>query len=287
MRYACIVQHRAEYPVALMCRVLAVSRTGFYAWLARPLSRRGQIETRLRVAIRAIHAESQRSYGSPRIHRELRAQGQRHGRKRIARLMQLEGLRAKRSRRFRTTTQSAGTLPAAPNRLGRQFGTRALNQVWAGDVTACWTGEGWLYVAALLDLGSRRVVGWAARASLDQTLTRTALARALTLRQPDAGLLHHSDRGSTYTGADYQSALAAAGLAVSMSRRGDCWDNAVVESFFATLKTELVHDARWATRAEATAALGAYIEGWYNRRRRHSTLDYRSPVEYERALTAA
>jgi putative transposase len=287
VRYACIAQHRAEYPITLMCRVLAVSRPGFYAWLERPVSRRAQTETRLRVTIRAIHAESQRSYGSPRIHRELRAQGQRHGRKRIARLMRLEGLRAKRSRRYRTTTQSDGRQPPAPNRLGRQFGVRALNQVWAGDVTACWTGEGWLYVAALLDLGSRRVVGWAARATIDQALTRTALERALTLRQPDPGLLHHSDRGSTYTGADYQAALATAGLTVSMSRRGDCWDNAVVESFFATLKTELVHDARWATRAEATTALGAYIEGWYNRRRRHSTLDYRSPVEYEQQLTAA
>lgn len=287
MRYACIAQHRAEYPVTLMCRVLAVSRPGFYAWLERAPSARAETDVRLRVAIRAIHAESQRSDASPRIHRELRAQGQRHGRKRIARLMRCEGLRAKRSRRYQTTTRSEATHPAAPNRLGRQFGVRALNQVWAGDVTACWTGEGWLYVAALLDLGSRRVVGWAARATMDQTLTRTALERALALRQPEAGLLHHSDRGSTYTGADYQAALAAAGLAVSMSRRGDCWDNAVVESFFATLKTELVHHARWGTRAEATAALGAYIESWYNRRRRHSTLDYQSPVEYERALTAA
>jgi putative transposase len=287
VRYACIAQYVAEFPVRLMCRVLAVSRAGFYAWLERAPSRRVQTDGRLRVAIRAIHAESQRSYGSPRIHRELRAQGRRHGRKRIARLMQLEGLRAKRSRRYRTTTQRDATHPVAPNRLGRRFGVQALNQVWAGDVTACWTGEGWLYVAALLDLGSRRVVGWATSAMLDQSLTRTALARALTVRQPDVGLLHHSDRGSAYTGAEYQMALAAAGVTVSMSRRGDCWDNAVVESFFATLKTELVHDARWATRAEAEAAVGAYIEGWYNRRRRHSTLDYLSPADYERQLTAA
>lgn len=287
MRYACIAAHRAEYPVQLMCRVLAVSRAGFYAWLQRPPSGRIQVDTRLRVAIRAIHAESRRSYGSPRIHRELRAQGARHGRKRIARLMRLEGLRAKRSRRYRATTQSDATRPAAPNILGRRFAVRELDRVWAGDVTACWTGEGWVYLAVLLDLGSRRVVGWATSAVLDQALTRTALRRALVQRQPSAGLLHHSDRGTSYTGVDYQAMLAAQGIAVSMSRRGDCWDNAVLESFFATLKTELVHDARWATQAAATAALATYIEGWYNRRRRHSTLDYLSPAEYELRLRAA
>lgn len=286
MKYACIAQHRAEYPIRLMCRVLVVSRAGFYAWLQRAPSRRAQTDARLRLAIRAIHTESRRTYGCPRIHRELRALGQRHGRKRIARLMRHEGLRAKRSRRYRATTQSDATRPAAPNTLGRQFAVQDMNRVWVGDVTACWTGEGWLYLAALLDLGSRRVVGWATSALLDQALTRTALRRALAQRQPALGLLHHSDRGTQYTGAEYQATLSAAGCAVSMSRRGDCWDNAVMESFFATLKTELVHDARWATRAEAAAALATYIEGWYNRRRRHSTLDYRSPVEYERdALT--
>jgi putative transposase len=287
VKYACIVQHRAEYPVGLMCRVLGVSRAGFYAWRDRPPSPRAQVNARLRVAIRAIHAESRRSYGSPRIHRELRAQGERHGRKRIARLMRVEGLRAKRSRRYRATTQSDTTRPAAPNTLDRQFALRAVNRVWVGDVTACWTGEGWLYLAALLDLGSRRVVGWATSGTLDQTLTRTALRRALVQRQPAAGLLHHSDRGTHYTAAEYQAALSAAHVAVSMSRRGDCWDNAVMESFFATLKIELVHDARWATRAEATAALATYIEGWYNRRRRHSTLEYLSPAEYELRLRAA
>lgn len=287
MKYACIAQYRAAYPVTLMCRVLAVSRTGFYAWLERVPSARAQLDGRLRVAIRVIHAESRRSYGSPRIHRELRAQGQRHSRKRIARLMHLDGLRAKRSRRYRTTTQRDATQPAAPNTLGRRFQVRELNRVWAGDVTACWTQEGWLYLAALLDLGSRRVVGWATSATLDQELTLTAWRRAVTQRQPAVGLLHHSDRGTSYTGEAYRAALAGAGVAVSMSRPGDCWDNAVLESFFATLKTELVHDARWATRAAASAALGAYLEGWYNRRRRHSTLDYLSPVEYELRLRAA
>jgi len=287
VRYACIAAHRAEYPVRLMCRVLVVSRGGFYAWLDRAPSRRAHTDARLRVAIRAIHAESRRTYGSPRIHRELRAQGQRHGRKRIARLMRHEGLRAKRSRRYQATTQSDATRPAAPNTLGRQFAVRAVNRVWAGDVTACWTAEGWLYLAALLDLGSRRVVGWATSGTLDQTLTQAALRRALVQRQPAAGLLHHSDRGTPYTAAAYQAALTAAHVAVSMSRPGDCWDNAVMESFFATLKTELVHDARWGTRGAATAALAMYIEGWYNRRRRHSTLDYLSPAEYELRLRTA
>ena len=287
MRYACIAVHRAEYPVRLMCRVLVVSRGGFYAWLERAPSRRAQTDARLRVAIRAIHAESRRSYGSPRIHRELRAQGQRHGRKRIARLMQVEGLRAKRSRRYRVTTRRDATHPAAPNTLGRQFAVRELNRVWAGDVTACWTGEGWLYLAVLLDLGSRRVMGWATSGTVDQTLTQRALRRALVQRQPAAGLLHHSDRGTPYTAAEYRAALRTAHVAVSMSRPGDCWDNAVMESFFATLKTELVHEARWTTRGEATAALATYIEGWYNRRRRHSTLDYLSPAEYELRLRAA
>src|SRR6266567_3208942 len=197
-----------------------------------------------------LWAESGRSYGSPRIHRELRAQGQRHGRKRIARLMRLEGLRAKRSRRYRATTRSDATRPPAPNTLGRRFAVREVNRVWAGDVTACWTGEGWLYLAALLDLGARRVVGWATSGTLDQALTHAALRRALVQRQPGSGLLHHSDRGTPYTAAEYQAALRAAHVAVSMSRPGDCWDNAVMESFFATLKTELVHAARWATRAE-------------------------------------
>ncbi|MEO6057903.1 MAG: IS3 family transposase [Gemmatimonadales bacterium] len=287
VKYACIARHRDEFTVALMCRVLRVSRAGFYAWLERPPSARATTDGRLRVAIRAIHAASQRSYGSPRVHRELRAQAVRCGRKRIVRLMQAEGLRAKRSRRYRGTTQADPTRPVAPNLLDRQFQVTRLDRVWVGDVTACWTTEGWLYVAVVLDLGSRRVVGWATSAAADQALTLGALRRALVVRQPAAGLLHHSDRGSHYTGADYRAALAAAGLTVSMSRKGDCWDNAVAESFFATLKTELVADAHWTTRAVATAAVGYYIEGWYNRRRRHSTLDYVSPVEYEQRLQVA
>jgi putative transposase len=291
VRYAAIARYRDGFPVTLMCRVLGVSRPGFYAWCRRPPSGRARADAHLRVAIRAIYAESQRAYGSPRIHRELRAQATRCSRKRIVRLMQAEGLRAKRSRRYQATTQREARHAVAPNRLARQFqvaeSASALNRVWVGDVTACWTGEGWLYVAAVLDLGSRQVVGWATSATNDQALTGAALQRALVRRQPVPGLLHHSDRGSSYTGATYQQLLAAHGLVVSMSRTGNCWDNAVAESFFATLKAELVADARWATQAAATEVLGHYIEGWYNRRRRHSSLDYVSPVEYERRLAAA
>jgi putative transposase len=290
VKYACIAQQRDSFPVALMCRVLQVTRAGFYAWLARPPSARAQADARLRVAIRALHAAHRQRYGRPRIHRELRAQGVRVGAKRVGRLLRLEGLRAKRARRYVGTTQSRpGTAPA-PNRLGRRFAVTQVpgrDRVWLADATACWTAQGWLYLAVVLDLASRRVVGWAAGASLDQTLTGQALERALLVRRPPAGLLHHSDQGSHYTGAAYQALLARQHCVVSYSRRGDCWDNAVVESFFATLKTELVTEAHWGTRAQAHAELARYLDGWYNYERRHSSLGYLSPVEYERQHLAA
>ena len=289
MRYACIAQHRDSYPLTLMCRVLAVARSGFYAWCRRPPSARAQTDARLRVAIRAIHAASQRRYGRPRIHRELRAQGTRVSAKRVGRLLQAEGLRGTRARRYVVTTRSGGA-GGVPNRLARQFGVATVpgrDRVWVADATACWTAQGWLYLAVVLDLGSRRVVGWAAGPRLDQALTATALQRALTLRRPAAGLLHHSDQGTVYLGGIYQGLLARHGCRVSCSRRGDCWDNAVMESFFATLKTELVQDAQWRTRAQAMIELAAYLDGWYNYERRHSTLGYLSPVDYERHHRAA
>lgn len=285
MRYACIQRYAGTWALTRMCRLLAVSRAGYYAWRKRPPSARAQRDTQLRVAIRAIHAASRQRYGSPRIHRELRAQQWPCSRKRVARLMRLDGLRGKRSRRYRSTTQADGT-PPAPNRLRRAFRVAALNQVWASDVTACATAEGWLYLAVVLDLASRRVVGWAAGATPGQELTLPALRHALERRAPRAGLLHHSDRGAHYTGTVYQRLLAAHGATVSMSRRGDCWDNAVVESFFATLKTELLTDTTWRSRPEGIAALRQYI-GWYNGQRRHSTLDYLSPVTFEARLPAA
>lgn len=285
MRYACIRRYEGAFAVVLMCRVLEVSRAGYYAWRTRKPSARAQTDTQLRVAIRAIHAESRRRYGRPRIHRELRAQQLRCSQKRVARLMRLDGLRGKRSRRYRCTTQADGT-PPAPNRLQRRFHVATPNQVWVSDVTACWTAEGWLYLAVVLDLASRRVIGWAAGRTPGQELTLPALQQALQHRAPMAELLHHSDRGMHYTGTSYQRLLTAYGLVASMSRRGDCWDNAVVESFFATLKTELVTDAQWRSRPEGIQALRHYLN-WYNNRRLHSTLNYQSPVAFERQLTAA
>ena len=285
MRYACIRAHEGGYTVVLMCRVLDVSRTGYYAWRRRKPSRRAQEEVRLRVAIRAIHAESRRRYGRPRVHQALQQQQWRCGQNRVGRLMQLEGLRGKRARRYRTTTQADGT-PPAPNRLQRRFAVAQVNQVWASDVTACWTAQGWLYLAVVLDLASRRVIGWHAAATPGQELTVPALRHALAHRRPPSGLLHHSDRGMHYTGTTYQRLLAAHGGVASMSRRGDCWDNAVVESFFATLKTELVADSNWQSRAEGVQALRQYL-AWYNGRRLHSSLGYRSPAVFERQLTAA
>ena len=236
-------------------------------------------------ADRAAKFTRRQRYGSPRIHRALQAQQWRCSRKRVARLMRLEGLRGKRSRRHRRTTQADGT-PPAPHRLQRRFRVSTVNRVWASDVTACRTDAGWLYLAVVLDLASRRVIGWAAGPSMGQELTLRALQRALRHRPPAAGLLHHSDRGMHYTGTSYQRVLAQHGILVSMSRRGNCWDNAVVESFFATLKTELTREAPWRSRTEAIHALRHYLN-WYNHHRLHSTLNYRSPVQFEMDLASA
>lgn len=282
MKYACIARHRGQYPLRLMCRVLGVSASGFHAWRGRDLAARVIDDALLTVQIEAIHRASHRRYGSPRVHEELRqAQGVRCGRKRVARLMRQRGLVAWRRRRFRVTTQSRHAHPVAPNLVQRHFVVAGRDRVWVSDITYVPTREGWLYLAVVLDLHSRRVVGWAAGASLDQELALTALRRALASRRPGPGLVHHSDRGSQYCCGAYRALLAAHGIVASMSRAGDCWDNAVAESFFATFKLELVDDADWATRAEAIAAIGPFIEGWYNRQRRHSTLGYVSPAEYE------
>ena len=283
MKYACIARHRGEFPVRLMCRVLAVSPAGFYAAQGRAPSARTRGDQRLRLEIRAVHTASRRRYGAPKVHRALRAEGIRCGRKRVARLMRADGLRAKRPRPFRVTTDSAHPHPVAPNHLQRRFAVAeqpGSDRIWAADLTFLSTREGWLYVAIGLDLASRRVVGWCAAAYLDQRLTCTALWRALARRRPAPGALHHSDRGVQYAGAAYQALLAQHGLTASMSRVGDCWDNAVVESFFATLKGELAVDANWSTRAEAERAVSAYIT-WYNQERCHASLDYRSPRQYE------
>jgi len=275
-----IAQHRAEYPLRLMCRVLEVSPAGFYAWQRRRPSPRQRQDTQLRVQIAAFHRQSRQRYGSPRILRDLREAGLRVSRRRVARLMREAGLVGVPARRFRLTTRSDHAHPVAPNHLGRQFAVAVPNRVWATDVTYLGTEEGWLYLAVLLDLASRRVVGWALAPRLDRHLVGAALDRALGRRAPAPGLLHHSDRGSVYASGDYQAQLTARGIVCSMSRRGDCWDNAVVESFFATLKRELVQREHWASRVVAHAAVAEYL-AWYNLQRRHSQLGYRSPIAYE------
>lgn len=287
MKYAAIQAHRHEFEVSLMCRTLGVSRSGFYAWRKRPPSERGRRDQRLRLEIRAIHRESRQTYGSPRVHAELRARDLRCGLGRVERLMRDDGLRARERRRFRRTTNSNHSHPVAPNVLNRRFGVEEVNEldrVWVGDITYVPTREGWLYLAVLLDLASRSVVGWAMRATLERSLVLGALRMALERRRPSGGLLHHSDRGVQYASGDYRALLAGHDITCSMSRKGDCWDNAVAESFFATLEWELIQEADWHTREEARRAIFEYIELWYNRRRRHSSLGYRSPAEYESLL---
>ena len=282
MRFAFIEAEKARLPVALMCAVLGVSRAGFYAWRSRPQAARTIENQRLAIKVAAIHSQSHRRYGSPRVHRELREQGVRTGRKRIARLMREQGLRARRKRRFRTTTDSRHDLPIAPNVIARKFEAPAPNTTWVTDITYIWTHEGWLYLAVILDLFSRRIVGWSMSEQITRQIALNALAMALSRRQPPRGLIHHSDRGSQYASDEYRRLLAANGIVGSMSRRGNCWDNAVAESFFSTLKLELVHEHDWATRAEARAAIFEYLEVFYNGQRRHSSLDYVSPVAFER-----
>lgn len=283
MRFGFIATEKACYPVALMCRVLHVSRAGYYAWRQRPLAARALADQSLTLEVAAIHAASRGRYGSPRVHAELRGRGQRTGRKRVARLMRAAGLRARERRRFRRTTDSNHRMAIRENLLARRFTVPAPNISWATDITYLWTPEGWLYLAVMLDLFSRRVVGWSISERLERGLALDALKMALEDRRPAPGLLHHSDRGSQYASHEYQVVLAEHGIVSSMSRRANCWDNAVAESFFASLKMELVYRSRWRTKAQARSALFEYIEVFYNRRRRHSALGYQSPAEFEKA----
>lgn len=283
MRFGFIQTEKATYPVRVLCRTLQVSASGFYAWCRRGLSSRAREDAVLKVEIRAAHTASNRTYGSPRILADLNANGQRVGRKRVARLMREEGIEGQRKRRFRTTTDSRHSHPVAANHLNRDFSASAPNEVWVSDITYIWTREGWMFLAAIMDLFSRRVVGWSMDSHIDQTLVLEALGMALRTRQPKPGLLHHSDRGVQYAGADYQKQLRKSGIVCSMSRKGDCWDNAVAESFFSTLKSELVHRVNYVSRSQAKASVFEYIETFYNPRRRHSALGYLSPVEHERA----
>jgi transposase InsO family protein len=263
-----------------MCDALEVSPSGYYAWRGRPESQRSREDRQLKLKIRSVFRQSRETYGSPRIHDEFRERGIRCSRKRIARLMREEQLKPKKARRFRRTTIVADDHPKAANVLDREFSVDCPDTAWAGDITYMWTRDGWLYLAVLLDLYSRRVVGWAVSSTLGQELVMTALKRALVERSPDSGLLHHSDRGGQYTSTAYQEELSRRGFTVSMSRKGNCWDNAVVESFFATLKVELGNS--FSSRKAARAALFDYIEIFYNRQRRHTSIGGISPVEAEK-----
>jgi transposase InsO family protein len=286
VRYRFVRDHASRYPVTILCHVLQVPRSGYYAWRRGPESRRAQEDHRLLDHIQTAYRASKQTYGSPRIHAQLRQQGERCGKHRIARLMRQQGLVAKQRRKYCATTNSQHQLPVAENLLARQFTPTTLNQVWVSDITYVPTGEGWLYVATVMDLGSRRIVGWAMSERVDRTLACDALATALRQRRPAPGLIHHSDRGSQYASADYQALLLQHGLLPSMSRKGNCWDNAPMESFFHSLKVEWLHELTFRTRAEARQAVFTFIEVWYNRQRLHSTLGYRSPVQYEQLFAA-
>jgi transposase InsO family protein len=287
MRFELMAAEKAHYPIRVLARVLGVTPSGYYAWCGRPLiSPLVRRNDTLRRRIRVIHAESRGTYGSPRVLRALRQEGTRVGRNRVIRLMRAEQLRGRPRRRFRLTTQADSTATPAPNALGRRFAVPGPNRVWAGDLTALPTAQGWLYLAVLLDLWSRRVVGWALRATLETDLVATAWHMAVGRRQT-VPRLHHSDRGAQYTSEAYQQLLARHHVACSMSRRGNCWDNAPVESFFRTLKVELMADLLWPTRAAAAQGVHDYIERFYNTTRLHSTLGYQSPAQFEQRAQVA
>ena len=285
MKFAWIQAEKATYPLTKLCRWLDVTRSGLYAWRARPESTHAREDRRLTVLVRASFTESKQRYGSPRVHEDLLEQEEHVSRKRVVRLMQKDGLKARRRKRYKLTTMSDHDQPVAANLLDRHFEAAAPNQRWVGDTTEFVIGgSGKLYLAAILDLYSRFIVGWAISAVNDRHLTIRGLEMALKRRCPDAGLLHHSDQGSTYASEDYQDVLDAHGITCSMSRRGNCHDNAVIERFFSTLKTELVD--RVPSFSEAKMELFDYIEPFYNQRRRHSTLGQISPAAFERQAVA-
>jgi transposase InsO family protein len=270
-----------NYAVLRLCRAVEVSRSGYYAWRRQMESDRTRANRSLLEAIREIYEGSRGIYGAPRIHHELGIRGHHCGRHRVARLMRRAGLRARMKRRYRVTTRSEHRHPTAPNLLAQRFRAERANQAWVADITYIATREGWLYLAVVIDLYSRSVVGWTTSGTMTRALVIDALYVALGRRNASSGLLHHSDRGSQYASNEYQLLLAREGFVCSMSGRGNCYDNAVAESFFHTLKTELVHHHRCETRTEAHASLFEYIEGFYNRQRKHSALGYQSPSEYE------
>jgi len=281
MRFQFIEEHRDEFAVKLMCTVLGVSTSGYYAWRDRPPSKREMANRELTARIKEEFEKSRETYGSPRIYQVMRKLGLMCSQNRVARLMRAAGLKAKQTRRYRSTTKRNKADRAAPNILKRDFSAEAPNKKWVADITYIATQEGWLYLATIMDLFSRRVVGWAMSPRMTSDLTLSALDMATRRCRPERGLIHHSDQGSQYTDSTYQAVLAAHGIVASMNGVGSWWDNAPMESFFGTLKSELVYDRAYRTRAEASPDLFYYIEAWYNRRRIHSALGYESPEAYE------
>ena len=282
MRYAFIRAQERTHRVSRLCMALAVSRSGYYAWRDRPVSARAAEDHQLLPVLRDLHQQTREGYGALKLWRVLTARGIRCGRHRVARLRKLAGLEARRVRRFRGIVEHHQLPPPAPNRLQQCFVTTGLNRVWVGDMTHVPTRAGCLYVAVLLDLYSRRAIGWAMSARPDQQLTLDALAMAVHQRRVRPGLIHHSDQGAQYSCLAYQRQLVSLGMVASMSRKGNCYDNAVAESFFSTLKNELVHHQTYHTRDEASREIFAFIEGFYNRQRLHQSLAYLSPLEFER-----
>lgn len=281
MRFAFIHAEKASFPVACLCRVLDVSRQGYYAYANRPPSARVKDEVKLAEAVREVFDATGATYGSPRVLRQLRREGWHVGKRRVERAMRGMGLTPPEPRRHIKTTVREPAHPVAPNELARDFMATRPNERWVTDITYVWTREGWAYVAVILDLFSRAVVGWAVDVSLSTRLPLLALENAVRRRRPGKGLMHHSDRGCQYTSTEYREQLAALGVTVSMSRKGNCWDNAVAESFFGTMKNELVYRRSWAGPVELRTALFEYIEVFYNRRRLHSSIDYKTPAEVE------
>jgi putative transposase len=283
VRYACIHRRRRRYPIRMMCRSMRVSPSGYYAWRGRPESNRARYDRELTRAIRLVHAESDGTYGSPRIHAELQAEGMACGRAKVARLMHQAGLKGCPKRRFRVTTKAG--LARAENLLDQDFSAETPNERWASDITFIWTGQGWLYLAVVMDLYSRRIIGWSMSRRIDRHLVLDALSMALGQRRPGNNLIHHSDRGVQYLSDDFQALLKAKAITCSMSDKGSCFDNAAVESFFASLKRERIKRRKYRTRDEARADVFDYIERFYNRQRRHGYVGNISPAEFEeRAL---
>jgi putative transposase len=282
VKYAVIAAHVRLFSVVLMCRVLGIAPSGYYAWLQRSPSKKATQDSVLLTHVRASFRASRRRYGSPRVHADLRAAGHRVARKRVARLMRQDGLRARLRRRFVRTTQSRHKLPIAPNVVARAFEVSAPNQVWVSDLTYLRTQTGFVYMAVVLDLFARRVVGWTVSENLDADIAVEALRRALALRPAPVGMIHHSDRGIHYACADYRALLQRHAITPSMSRKGNCWDNAVAESFFSSFCFEVELDANWRDVHDVDRAASEYIDGFYNPQRRHSHNQYLSPVDFER-----